>query len=531
MVNFHWAQMPRPLARAPPGGGVAGDAFVSAAQTVLQMQRNAEEHHRVAAEAGNLEEWNSYMAQATSEERDRSHLGRPIPLVILGFGAPGGRRSLSTELVRQIIASRRQLGADFGVYFPVMGISDGAGSFSPHNRMPYAFAVAAGLSDTGMMQVAVGTLEEGHSLRGNGYANTKDVVENAGQKGCVVLDLAEDKKGQSKSLPGLLLGGEKGYYGVVLGKRSEASSAAIGRAYPDDRLLRLTAADLEAEAAGAGAAAGAPAPDPLQKQALALLRRIAAWYKERPGVQAEAARAQQAQHEYNSQPMRRREAERQAAELAAMPGAPLCPCGCGSEEVAEHMAGILTVALASPPLALAKLQRGDVQSAMAIGNLLGVAVGSSATQQDPAAVATFGGDRLLDAVVQQMAAARQRREYSLWRATMLLAANCTRFSGQAGDGYRRRLLEQGLGPELLIAAASKDAHTRDAAGAAIDGLKSWEAWERRCHGCGRREPAEAEGPERLALCAGCRSRAFCGRDCQLACWKEHKRECRELAAL
>lgn len=36
------------------------------------------------------------------------------------------------------------------------------------------------------------------------------VVEHAGQKGCIVLDLAEDKKGQMKSLPGLLLGGEKG---------------------------------------------------------------------------------------------------------------------------------------------------------------------------------------------------------------------------------------------------------------------------------------------------------------------------------
>lgn len=73
-----------------------------------------------------------------------------------------------------------------------------------------------------------------------------------------------------------------------------------------------------------------PCPCRLQRRALALLRRLAAWYKERPEVQAEAARAQQAQQEHNSQPLRRRDAERQAAELAAMPGAPLCPCGCGS---------------------------------------------------------------------------------------------------------------------------------------------------------------------------------------------------------
>lgn len=69
----------------------------------------------------------SYRAQAAAEEQDKSHLGQPVPLLILGFNAPGGRRSLSTELVRQVIASRRQISADFGLYFPVMGISGGPG--------------------------------------------------------------------------------------------------------------------------------------------------------------------------------------------------------------------------------------------------------------------------------------------------------------------------------------------------------------------------------------------------------------------
>ncbi len=69
----------------------------------------------------------SYQAQAAAEEQDKSHLGQPVPLLILGFNAPGGRRSLSTELVRQVIASRRQISADFGLYFPVMGISGGPG--------------------------------------------------------------------------------------------------------------------------------------------------------------------------------------------------------------------------------------------------------------------------------------------------------------------------------------------------------------------------------------------------------------------
>ena len=40
--------------------------------------------------------------------------------------------------------------------------------------------------------------------------HSPQVVENAGHRGCVVLDLADGKKAQLKSLPGLLLGGERG---------------------------------------------------------------------------------------------------------------------------------------------------------------------------------------------------------------------------------------------------------------------------------------------------------------------------------
>lgn len=56
-----------------------------------------------------------------------------------------------------------------------------------------------------------------------------------------------------------------GYYAVVVGKRSEAASTAIARAYPAERLLRLGGADLDAAAAAAAAQAeGGPAADPLQ---------------------------------------------------------------------------------------------------------------------------------------------------------------------------------------------------------------------------------------------------------------------------
>ena len=44
----------------------------------------------------------SYRQAAESESNDHTALGRPIPLLLLGFGAANGRRSLATELVRQV---------------------------------------------------------------------------------------------------------------------------------------------------------------------------------------------------------------------------------------------------------------------------------------------------------------------------------------------------------------------------------------------------------------------------------------------
>lgn len=184
-----------------------------------------------------------------------------------------------------------------------------------------------------------------------------------------------------------------------------------------------------------------------------------------------------------------------------------------------------------------------------------------------------------------MAAARERRDYSLWRGCLVLATNCTRFRGETGARYRRRLLDRGrlqgrrwrgllvlhgsahlarcglcaapaaawraaergvhaeplcrvpcrlsagLAAELVIALASKDVHTRDAAAGVVGGLEAFDAWQRGCHHCGRLEPAGAQGPERLRLCAACHSRAFCGMDCQKASWPTHKIECKQLAAL
>ena len=80
--------------------------------------------------------------------------------------------------------------------------------------------------------------------------------------------------------------------------------------------------------------------------------------------------------------------------------------------------------------------------------------------------------------------------------------------------------------ELLAGVVSLDANVRAAAKNAVDGLKAFGAWRRRCHCCGRVE--EEEG--RFSLCGGCRQRVFCGRDCQVAAWGAgHKAECKALA--
>ncbi|PSC71676.1 zinc mynd-type domain containing [Micractinium conductrix] len=512
--------MPRPRGRAAPGTApLAGDALEQAATTMDAILQNRDAMERTAALAGPaaLAHWRSYQESAQAEDQDRSALGQPIPLLFLGFGgAAAGRRSLGTELVRRIIASRQETSREFRVHFPVMGVSDGQGSFSPHNRMPYNHAVAAGPSDVGMMQVAVESAESGQSLRGNGYLSTKDVVENAGQKGCVLLDVSEDKKAATKALPGLLLGGQQGYFACIVGKRSEAHAAAVDRAYPAGRLLRLSAADLEG-----AAPAGMAGADALQKKAAGLLRSIAEWYKERPEVQQEeAARAEAAANASRS--VGRREAEHIAQQLQG--SATVCPCGCTAADAQEHTAGLVTRTMANPPLALHQFQRGDAAAAMGIANLIGVAVGQGAGQpQKPDVVATYGGEALLAAAVAQLAAARRQPDYVLWRATLAL------------------LFRRGLAEELVIAAASKDVSVRDTAAMAIDGLRSFGCWQKRCRHCGRLEPPEPEEEEgegeaaqqaaggRHKLCKGCRP--YCGRDCQVAAWPAHKQECKQLAAL
>lgn len=49
--------------------------------------------------------------------------------------------------------------------------------------MPREFAVASGLTDVGMLSVAVEGAEAGRSLRGNGKANTRE-VRGAALLGC-----------------------------------------------------------------------------------------------------------------------------------------------------------------------------------------------------------------------------------------------------------------------------------------------------------------------------------------------------------
>lgn len=176
--------MPRPRgARASPaaaagpsptgssGGGLVG-AMADASECLEFMASNAAQHEAMAAAAGELPHWRrrvgdgaagaavppcglqpapglphgpacaarrrlahpppcplarSYTEAAAAEEHDRSALGRPVPLLLLGFGGRGGGggggRSLGTALVRELIRSRQELSQEFKAHFPVLGIA------------------------------------------------------------------------------------------------------------------------------------------------------------------------------------------------------------------------------------------------------------------------------------------------------------------------------------------------------------------------------------------------------------------------
>lgn len=70
-----------------------------------------------------------------AEQQDRSSLGRPLPLLLMGFaGAPGGGRSLATELLRCIMDSRELLSRGKGVYAPIMGLAGEVGDRGGEER-------------------------------------------------------------------------------------------------------------------------------------------------------------------------------------------------------------------------------------------------------------------------------------------------------------------------------------------------------------------------------------------------------------
>jgi hypothetical protein len=50
---------------------------------------------------------------------DKSHLGRAIPVMILGFGGPN---PLGVNLLKIIMSSRKELSSEKKVYYPVLGI-------------------------------------------------------------------------------------------------------------------------------------------------------------------------------------------------------------------------------------------------------------------------------------------------------------------------------------------------------------------------------------------------------------------------
>eukprot|EP00887_Chlorella_sp_A99_P007965 scaffold12.g7965.t1 len=441
--------------------------------------------------------WNALHAEA-AQASDRRLLGAPVPLLLFGSLAPPHSRQLQpgvADVLRAVMAGRQALSDELSAYCPVMGIADGSGSHSPARRFPYDMAVANGLSDAGLHS-DIERGEAGVTLLTSGDRDTATVVELAGQRGCVVLDLAADgeKRLHAAFRPGMLAAAKVGYYGVVVGKRKADYLAALSAAFAPGTLLELSASDLE----------GASRAD----RAAALLWRVVRWQREQPR-EKEAAAALGARV---GAPASRKEARSHARD---------CPCCSGADGGAAHdeaIASSMFMAVANPGHEMALMRRGGVAGARAatgIGNVLATAPGGTGTE----ALERFEREGLSDALFAGLAAARGAADYLSWGALLSLAANATRFGSPAGSHYRQRLLERGLEDEAVTAKYCRDAPVRAAAERLIDVLGAHGAWHPRCAGCGKRQE---EGGPAFKACSKCRRALFCTAECQAAAHAERR---------
>ncbi|KAK9807033.1 hypothetical protein WJX72_011354 [[Myrmecia] bisecta] len=449
--------------------------------------------------------------RATEQDTlDRRHMGFPVPVIVLGVNPAG--HHVGIHLLEEVLATRQSLSEERQLYIPMMGMADGQGSFSPHERMEYTVAVASGLTNAAI-QMVIEEMPRGHHMQGSGYKDTREVVTFAGQRECIVFDTNEDQRARAKFLPGMLKAGESGYYGVIFGQRPESHMKMLTKAFGD----RLLVADVRVP----GSAANSGSVGRIKAQRL--LQQSLDWYIQRPAIKEELAKLEEGKAA-GFTPLRRKDV-RHNQEAAANGGG--CPCGCSSDDVAKHMSGIMSMCFMDPKNAVRKLALGDFQMAVAMGNIF-----CGAQPGDDVRVVThFTDEGLMPVLFDQLEKAVEEGHYGRLYGLLICAGNMCIFQDDGGQGdlLRREMLKRGLAAYLTIGRASKDANVRTAATHTVTTLREgFDLWHRNCTACGKLE----EVVDTYQLCAACKARVYCGRDCQKRHWKEgHKAECKKLAAL
>ena len=100
-------------------------------------------------------------------------LGYPVPIFVLGFDQAG--RAGGVAAVEAVLESRAEISKELGCYLLIMGVHDGLGSLSPDSKLPYSFAIKAGLSAASLKMIISGCSKEGRTLRGDGHADPAKV--------------------------------------------------------------------------------------------------------------------------------------------------------------------------------------------------------------------------------------------------------------------------------------------------------------------------------------------------------------------
>ena len=429
---------------------------------------------------------------------DKSSLGLPIPIFVLGFDMSGNKPGV--EIVSAIINDRQALSKTQQVYYPVMGVHDGLGSASPSSRLPYVMAISSGLSDASLRMICSGLIEEGKSLRALGISSPEQALDLAMQKRMVVVMATDDKKRQAKLLPAMQAAGKMGCFGVILTKGGGLNATDLKKirsAFEDEGLEgRL----LELDYLSGGQ----------------VLSQTANWYQERPELKEHVKGKAEAEIKM-SRPRGKEETSNDKS-------------GGDLQAAAEFTASAVAAAIADPRGTVRKAKAGDHIALNSISNILGHAVG----QPGGLAVARpFLQEGLVDVCFEALKKGKgecaSSPHYGLWQVALACLGNLSFFTETAeGRLMAKDICEaRGYVSEVVQSRASQDATLKGSATLLQGRLKNLGLHRQVCAGCGKRESEERDRD--FQVCSKCKCVCFCCSECLVADWAKedgHKKMCK-----